>query len=204
MAGTLMTLGPLVLEHARRRWVRVVAVFFCLYPCFFVVDLWPPFHAIWSGDRESIGHLDGTYFLTKQQFPSLMLGRLRIEKPGIVVERPDKEGAFTNSAQLPLFAGQRMWLGWFGHEMLWHGFPEDIRRRHDRLMLLYSGDMPDAGTWLVAQGVDYVLWYRDEDTPALWSKVNKSLGRDFVWYDILTFPEQDGRRVGFWKRPLAP
>jgi hypothetical protein len=109
------------------------------------------------------------------------------------------EGGFTNSASLPLFAGQQMWLGWYGHELLWHGFSEDIRRRHDRLFLLYNGQMPDAGRWLLAQGIDYVLWYRDGDTPMLWEAVNRTLGQDFVWTDILTYPE-DGRRAGFWRR----
>jgi len=204
MAGALMTLGPLVLEHARRRWVRIAGVVFCLYPCFFVVDLWRPFHEIWSGPRDAIGHMDGTHFLTKDEFPRLMLGRLRIEKPGVVIERPDDQGGFVNSAVLPLFAGQRMWIGWFGHELLWHGYPEDIRRRHDRLMLLYGGAMPDAGKWLIAQEIDYVLWYRPDDTPALWEKVNRSVAPEFIWCDILTYPEQGGRRVGFWKRAPAP
>jgi hypothetical protein len=44
-AGALMTLGPVVLEQARRRWVRVAGAFFCLYPCFYVLDLWRPFVA---------------------------------------------------------------------------------------------------------------------------------------------------------------
>jgi hypothetical protein len=204
VAGTLMTLGPLVLEHARRRWVRIAGIVFCLYPCFFAYDLWRPFREIWSGPGDSIGHLDGAHFLTKEEFPRLMLGRLKVEKPGIVIERPEKEGGFVNSAVLPLFAEQRMWLGWFGHELLWHGYPEDIRRRHDRLMLLYSGGMPDAGKWLVAQGIDYVLWYRPEDTPQLWEKVNKSVAPEFIWCDILTYQDEDGRRVGLWKRAPAP
>jgi hypothetical protein len=64
--------------------------------------------------------------------------------------------------------------------------------------------MPDAGKWLVAQEIDYVLWYRPDDTPVLWEKVNRSVGPEFIWCDILTYPEQGGRRVGFWKRAPAP
>jgi len=199
MAGTLMTLAPLVLEQARRRWVRVTGFVFCLYPCFYAYDLWKP---MWYGPKDSMGKIEGTYYLTKEEFPRLMLGRLKVEKPGVVVERPEEQGGFTNSAVIPLFAGQRMWLGWWGHELLWRGNSEDVRRRHDRLTLFYSGGIPgpEAGKWLLAQGVDYVLWYRPGDTPELWEKINKAIGDDYIWCDILTYQNEDGRRVGFWKR----
>ena len=197
MAGTLMTLAPFVLEQARRRWVRIVGIVFCLYPCFYVYDLWEP---MWNGPKDSMGKIEGTNFLTKDEFPRLMLGRLKVEKPGVVIERPDEQGGFVNSAVIPLFAGQRMWLGWWGHELLWRENSEDVRRRHARLMLFYKGDVPDGGKWLIAQGIDYVLWYRPDDTPALWEKVNKSVSPEYIWCDILTYQDEDGRRVGLWKR----
>jgi hypothetical protein len=202
-AGTLMTLGPFVLEQARRRWVRVAGFLFCFYPCFYVFDLWRPFM---GGPRDSIGKMEGTTYLTKEEFPRLMLGRLKVEPPGVVIERPEKEGGFTNSAVIPLFAGQRMWLGWYGHELLWREFREDVRRRHDSLTRFYNGEMPNAGSWLVAQGIDYILWYRPGDTPELWGKVNKAVGPEYIWTDILTYesPNDDGRRVGLWKRAPAP
>lgn len=195
-AGTLMTLGPFILEQARRRWVRAAGIVLCLYPCFYVFDLWVPMH---NGLKDAVGKIEGTYYLTKDEFPRLMLGRLKVEKPGVAVERPDKEGGFVNSSVIPLFAGQRMWLGWYGHELLWRAFSEDVRRRHDQLFRLFDGEMPDAGKWLVAQGIDYVLWYREGDTPELWEKVNATIGSRYVWCDILTYPES-GRRVGLWKR----
>jgi hypothetical protein len=198
-AGALMTLGPFVLEHARRRWVRVAGIIFCLYPCFYVADLWPAFL---SGPRDSIGKMEGTTYLTKEEFPRLMLGRLKVERPGVAVERPESDGAFTNSCVIPLFAGQRMWLGWWSHEQLWREFREDIRRRYLSLVTLYDGEMPDAGKWLAAQGIDYVLWYRPGDDAPKWDKVNASVGPQYIWVDILTYqnPSNDGPRVGFWRR----
>ena len=197
-AGTLMTLGPCVLEMASRRWVRVVGFCFCLYPCFYVIDLWRPMGELLAGPKLSMGQLEGTYFLTKDEFPRLMLQRLKVEKKGVVVERPEEMGGFTNSSVIPLFAGQKMWLGWFGHELLWRGFPEDIRRRHDLLMKLYAGDIPEAGRWLQSQEIDYVLWYRPGDTPELWSKIDKSVSPQYSWCEILAY--DDGRKVGFWRR----
>ncbi len=208
MAGTLMTLAPFVLEQARRRWVRVAGFVFCLYPCFYAYDLWLPMY--W-GPKDSAGKIEGTNYLTKEEFPRLMLGRLKIEKPGVLIERPDDKGAFTDSAVIPLFAGQQMWLGWWGHELLWRENREDVRRRHDRLMLFYSGGIDgtgnaSAGKWLLSQGIDYVLWYRPGDTPELWEKINKQVAPEYVWTDILTYQNEDGRRVGLWRRApaLAP
>jgi hypothetical protein len=202
-AGALMTLGPFVLERAGRRWVRITGALFCLYPCLYVFDLWRP---LLGSPREYMGHMEGTTYLTKDEFPRLMLGRLKVERPGVVAERPENAGGFTNSAVIPLFAGQRMWLGWYGHELLWREFREDVRRRHDKLVTLFDGEMPDAGKWLVSQGIDYVLWYRPGDTPDLWEKVNRSVGPEFIWCDILTYENgsEDGRRVGLWKRVRTP
>ena len=202
MAGTLMTLAPFVLEQARRRWVRVVGFAFCLYPCFYAYDLFLPMY--W-GPKDSVGKIEGTHYLVKEEFPRLMLGRLKVEKPGVLIERPDDKGAFTDSAVIPLFAGQQMWLGWWGHELLWRENREDVRRRHDRLMLFYSGGIDgtgsnSAGKWLLSQGIDYVLWYRPGDTPELWDKINKQISPEYVWTDILTYQNEDGRRVGLWRR----
>jgi hypothetical protein len=199
MAGTLMTLGPVVLERAPRRWVRTAGVFFCLYPCFYAADLWG---ALFREPKAAAGHMDGSYYLTKDEFPRLMMGRLRVEKPGVVVERPDNRAAFTDFSALPLLAGHQMWLGWYGHEQLWRGYSHDIEVRYEQLGRFYEGKMPDSGRWLLAQGVDYVLWYRPGDTPALWKKINEGIGSSYVWTDILTYPEE-GRRVGFWKRARA-
>jgi hypothetical protein len=200
-AGALMTLGPVVLEAARFRWVRIAGVVLCLYPCFYAYDLWQPFR---NNAKDAVGKIEGTHYLTKDEFPRLLLDRLKVEKRGVAVERPDTEGGFVNSSVLPLFAGQRMWLGWFGHEGLWRGYRSDISRRHDVLLRFYGGQMPDAGSWLAAQGIDYVLWFRPGDTPELWPKVNASIGPGYAWCDILTYPEA-GHRVGFWKRlPGSP
>ncbi len=201
-AGTLMTLGPWVLERTGKLWVRLVGALFCLYPCFYLYDLSRPVRDLIHGNRDAVGHLEGTYFLTKDEFPRLMLGRLEREKPGVVAERPEPED-FTDSACLPLFAGQTMWMGWYGHELLWRAYREDIRKRHDDLMRLFQGTLPAAGKWMSAQGIDYVLWYRKGDTPDLWAKVNASLAPDYVWCDILTYQDEDGRRVGFWRKPAA-
>jgi len=209
MAGTLMTLAPFVLELSRRRWVRVLGFVFCLYPCAYAWDLGVN---MWNGPKDDRGKIEGTTYLTRDEFPRLMLGRLKVEKPGIVIERPDEQGGFVNSAVIPLFAGQRMWLGWWGHELLWRENREDVRRRHEILMRFYAADPKNppeagmtAGKWLESQDIDYVLWYRADDKPEPWKIINQEVSPEYVWVDILTYQDEDGRKVGFWKRaPDAP
>jgi len=196
-AGALMTLGPLVIEQASRRWIRVAGTLVCLYPCFYAIDLWP-----YLRDRvsESTGHLEGYYLLTRDENTKLILDRLTVEKPGVVAERPDPQGGFTDSGIIPLFAGKQLWLGWAGHELLWRSFKDEIRRRFAGITMVFNGEMPDAGKWLSAQGIDYVLWYRPDDTPELWEKVNRSIGPGYEWLDLRIYPDQDPRKVGFWRR----
>jgi uncharacterized membrane protein len=198
-AGTLMTLGPVVLEGARRRWVRVAGLVFCLYPCCYAYDLWKP---LVLGPKPSLGKLEGSAYLTRETGPRLVIDRLKVEPPGVAVERPEAQGGFTNSAAVPLFAGQAMWLGWFGHEELWRGYSPDVQRRHSTLERLYAGDLTDAGRWLKGQGIDYVLWYRAGDTTELWPKVNESIGPEYLWCELLGNADIGpyGQKVGFWKR----
>jgi hypothetical protein len=200
LAGTLMTMGPLVIEQGRRRWVRWAGVVVCLYPCFYAFDLWPYLRHRAS---DSTGHLEGSYLLTRDDNSQIILDRLTVEKPGVVVERPDPQGGFTDSGIIPLFAGKQLWLGWAGHELLWRSFKDEIRRRFTGLQMLFNGEMPDAGKWLSAQGIDYVLWYRPADTPELWGKVNRSIGSGYEWLDLRIYPEQDAQKVGFWRRVRA-
>jgi hypothetical protein len=201
-AGALMTLGPHVLEQTRRRWVRVAGTVVCLYPCLYAYDLWA---VLKDRANDSTGHLEGSYLLTQDENSRFILDRLSVDRPGVVVERPDRQGGFTDSAIIPLFAGKQLWLGWSGHELLWRSFKDEIRRRFTALTLLFNGDMPDAGKWLSSQGIDYVLWYRPDDTPELWEKVNRSIGPGYEWLDVRVFQEkdQDVRRVGYWRRVAA-
>lgn len=195
-AATLLTLGPIVLERASRRWLRIVGIIVCLYPCSFIFDLglnW------WRGPKEAVGRIEGHYFLTKELFPRLVLSRLEVEPRGLVIERPQKDG-FTNSACLPLFAGHRMWLGWLGHEQLWRGYRDDLPQRQQRLFEFFDGRMGEPGRWLVAQKIDYVLWYQPEDTDELWKKINAAIADRYAWVELFRHDWEGGPRAGFWRR----
>ena len=193
-AAMLLAAAPIVLEQAQRRWVRILGIFFCAYPCVFAFDL---AKAWFRMEKPGLEHIEGTRFLTKSDPSKFMLARLKVETPGVVAERPNKD-SYTNSACLPLFAGHRLWLGWVGHELLWHGYAADVAQRQDRLMQFFRGEMPDSANWLRAQGIDYVLWYQDADTNEIWAKLAEDLKGSFVWQEVFTAP--DGRKSGLWRR----
>ncbi|MBL9194251.1 MAG: hypothetical protein JNJ82_17995 [Opitutaceae bacterium] len=198
-AGALLTLGPIVLERTSRRWVRITGLILCLYPCSFVYDL----ALNWRhGNKEAAGKIEGHHFLTKDMFPRVLLGRLKLEPAGVVIERPQKD-AFTNSACLPLFAGHRMWLGWLGHEQLWRGYREDLPQRQQRLFEFFNGEMPDPLPWLQGQGIDYVLWYQEGDTTELWRKLHAKLSPGYLWVELFTHEFENGTKLGYWKAPAA-
>lgn len=195
-AGILVTLGPIVIDRSERRWVRYFGLFLCLYPCSFAWDLavnWK------NGSKEAMGKMEGHAFLTKEMFPRLMLDRLKQEKRGVVIERPNKD-AFTNSACLPLFAGHSLWLGWLNHEQLWRGYREDLPQRQAALFKFFNGEMAKPREWLLANGIDYVLWYQEQDTLALWQKINMEMGPDYLWVEIFAHDFENGPKAGFWKR----
>lgn len=193
-AAMLLAAGPIILEQTQRRWVRLCGVFFCAYPCVYAFDL--ARHWI-RAEKPGLQHLEGTRFITKNDPAKFMLARLKLEPTGVVIERPNKD-SFTNSACLPLFAGHRMWLGWVGHELLWHGYASDIGQRQERLMQFFAGEMPEPATWLASQNIDYVLWYQDADTNEVWAKLDEALRAKFIWQEIFTAP--DGRKTGLWRR----
>jgi hypothetical protein len=194
VAAMLLVAGPLLIEEAKRRWVRVAALVVCAIPCVYAYDL----GSYWTHtDRSAVGRLDGTHFLLKNERSKYMLLRLRNEPFGVVIERPNKD-SFTSSACLPVFAGHRMWLGWMGHELLWRGYNDDIRQRQDRLFQFYKAEMVDPLNWLKAEQIDYVLWYQDEDSNETWTKIDQQIRPGYAWLEL--FSAVDGRKTGLWRR----
>ena len=91
-----------------------------------------------------------------------------------------------------------MWLGWMGHELLWRGYSDDVRQRQDRLFQFFKGEMTEPLNFLKAEQIDYVLWYQEEDTNELWTKIDQQIRPGYAWMEI--FSGVDGRKTGMWRR----
>ena len=193
-AGTLLTLGPRLLESTSWLWLRVLAFVFVAYPLSYIWDL----SGAWIDNehKENFGRLDGAAYLTyPPDRDHLLFDYLQAIPRGVTVEHPELD--FTNTSAMTLLSGQAADLGWMDHEKLWRGFPLEVQSRYDRLQEFYQGNMDNAGAWMRVQGVDYILWFKTLDADPLWDKVNASLHNDYAWHE---FYYDRGHRVGLWER----
>ncbi|CAM2842515.1 DUF2298 domain-containing protein [Rariglobus hedericola] len=189
----LLVLGPLLIDGAKQRWVRVLAIILCAYPSLYAWELgryWlltPKFYA---------GRMEGDGYLRRDEPAKQLLERLKLEPYGAVIERTNRD-SFTDSSYLPLFAGKPMWLGWSGHEALWRGYPSFVWQRLDRLERFFKGEITGNDADWKSERISYVLWYQPADTEELWLKLNEAIQKDYEWCVIYITP--DGKRVGFWR-----
>jgi uncharacterized membrane protein len=174
------------------------------YPLCYVWDL----GAKWINDahdvhKEDVGRLDGAAFLARvnnrdaDDRDHLLLDYLQAVPKGVTVEHPELD--FTNTSAMTLLSGQRAFLGWMDHEKLWRDHPYEIQYRYERLQELYQGNMTAAGAWMQAQGVDYILWFKNLDKDELWEKVDSSLHPEYAWHE---FYNDRGHRLGLWQRKI--
>jgi hypothetical protein len=197
--GTIVLLvaAPIVMERASRKWLRWIGWLVCLYPATYAIDLGK--HLI-RAPKSEFGQLHGAQYLYKDEGTKYLIGRLKVEPRGLVAERPNKD-SYTNSSVVPLFAGHHLWLGWVGHEQLWHGYDGFVQQRQDRLMSFFGGDVTDALQWLLSERIDYVLWYQEADTNELRDKIHEAIQSDYTWCEVYVTP--GGKHVGFWRRNPA-
>jgi hypothetical protein len=189
----LMVLGPLLIDGAKKRWVRIGAIILCAYPGLYAWELgryW------WQAPKFYAGRMDGDGYLRKDEPAKQLLERLKLEPYGVVVERTNRD-SFTDSSYLPLFASKPMWMGWSGHEALWRGYPTYIWQRLDRLERFFKGEIVGNDADWRSEKISYILWYQPADTEDLWLKLNEAVRVDYEWCGLYVTP--DGKRVGFWR-----
>lgn len=189
----LLLVAPRLLRTSAGRTAQGLAVVACVLPCLYAGDVWRQWRD--SGSASS-GHLEGHAFLTARPEYRIFLQRLRIEPRGVVVQDPRAAGE-PSLVSLPLHAGHAMWLGWDGYSSLWRGFPEDVPQRRRRLEAAFDGQDPGAGAWMAAEGIDYVLFFRKQETRERWVVIDQALRGRYLWCEVY----RDGDRpVGFWRR----
>ena len=199
-AGALMTLGPIVLEGARPRWVRWAGVVFCLYPCFYAYDLWQPFR---NNPKDAVGKLEGASYLTREEFPRLILGRLKIEKTGVAIERPTPRAVSSARRSFPFRRPEdvaRLVRARAALARVPRGHPPPPHPVHafydGRIRTPATGSSPRGST--TSSGTGRAT--RRSSGPRSTRRSARS-----TWVDILTYQDEDGRRVGFWRRiPAGP
>lgn len=159
----------------RRAWVglaTVVGLLAAVFPTLAAAS-WNHAYSAWRG-------LDGLAFLASQS-PSEMraLVWLQTRPPGSLLEMSGP--SWSDANRLAVLSGRGTWLGWVGHERLWHeGAPRAAEVDHRFALLsaaLEKGDASALQETLVASGARFVVvTTMDADVK---SRLTQALGAEF-------------------------
>ena len=193
-AGVL-SLGALNLG-SRSRLCRYGSIVALLLPCAQALD-----YAWYFVDtpKNSMGHLDGTYWLTKDDTIRDMVTELKALPDGICL---DSGLTFdnTDATVIPIFGEKECYMGWPVQEGTWRQFRMEIRLRVKEVNDFYAGRMDDPMGWLLKNNVRYVMWLQRDNDHAnerfvpLWNKIRSR----YVWHHYAG--TDTDWAVGFWER----
>jgi uncharacterized membrane protein len=189
-AGVVCSLAPLVLQYARRFWLKAIVCFAIGYPCFFAWDL---AYYWWTCPKINNGIITGDAYVIDDPAANSLYAQLKVLPLGLTIERPEGV-AFTNTSGISLMAEKPAWLGWLGHEQLWRGYAPEIQERFDKITEFYAGNPTDV-EWLWANHIKYILWYKSLDEEKVRQKLNALLAGHYTWVETLRAGD---RSTGYW------
>ncbi|MEQ1637624.1 MAG: DUF2298 domain-containing protein [Methylococcales bacterium] len=196
-SGGLVTLATLLLA-SRVRWITTVVVL-ALFPInWYLVDVVKYY---WITDKSSAGKLAADSVYTYDPVVRDMFSFLKKAPNGIVLEN-NYGGSFTDSGIYSAFAVKPTLLGWPMHLLTWHNSIDQAWVLKEQIVQFYTGKLPDAANWLLANKVDYIVWNtRDAQAPDSWEPVNNNIKQTYAWHEFQSDPS---RHIGLWLRRKAP
>lgn len=198
-AGCVLTLGALNLG-SRSRLCRYGSVLVILLPCIQVYDYGRQFV---ETPKPTLGRLDGTYWITRDDTLRDIVSDLRELPDGICIDSGNGF-ANTDATVLPLYGNKKSLVGWPVQEGIWREYRSEIRDRVQQVATFYDGKMNDPLEWLLRNDIRYVLWLQKDNDHLnvrfipLWNKIRSRYtwrhysGTDTDW------------AVGFWERTDLP
>lgn len=191
-SGAVLAVGAFNLRSASRlcRWGTAVVL---LVTCSYGADLaavlaWVP--------KVHVGQLDGAGWVRDDTANRAILEFLQTQPPCLVLQRL-ADRSYTAAPALAMFAGQTAFLGWPNHEDNWRGNRLDIDRRMDQVAAFYRGELPDSARWLEQNGIQYVLWLREENQlpKQTFERIDGNIRDRYSWHDYYVAGDY---RVGLW------
>jgi hypothetical protein len=181
---------------ARSRFCRYASLVVLLLPCAQAYD----FGRFFLGTpKDSLGQLDGTYWLTRDTTIRDMVSSLKARPDGVSL---DSQLTFdnTDASVINIFADKQCYMGWPVQEGIWRAFRGEIRYRVQEIDDFYGGKMADPLDWLLKNNIRYVMWlqrdndHNNERFVPLWNKIRSH----YAWRH---YAGNDGNwSVGFWER----
>jgi uncharacterized membrane protein len=198
-AAGVLSLGALNL-CSRSRFCRYASLVVVLLPCIQIYDYGRQFV---ETPKESLGMLDGTYWITRDIALRDMVSALQERPDGICLDS-GVTFANTDATTLAIYANKQAFMGWPVQEGIWREFRTEVRDRVAQVDDFYKGRLEDPLKWLSENNVRYVLWLqKDNDNQnarfvPLWDKIRSR----YAWRH---FAGNDGDwAVGFWERIDPP
>jgi uncharacterized membrane protein len=198
-AAGVLSLGALNLG-SRSRFCRYASLVVILLPCVQIYDYGREFV---DTPKESLGMLDGTYWITRDIALRDLVSALKERPDGICLDS-GVTFANTDATVLAIYANKQAFMGWPVQEGIWREFRTEVRDRVAQVDDFYKGKVPDPLAWLTENNVRYVLWLqKDNDNQnalflQLWDKIRSR----YAWRH---YAGNDGDwAVGFWERVDPP
>lgn len=185
------------LTLARYRWV--VAIVMLGYLSYLPFSL-----SALANSSHQTGAIAGHQWFTQDPSNRDLLNYLKQLPRGITLEAPTA-GAYTSTTRYALFAELPSYIGWYGHQGGWRGYPNFLNLRAQRATRFYDGQMSplEARQFIDGEQIDYVLWTPEDvqRRDQQWLVVDAYLSDKFAWvpfYDA----QFDGKlhKVGIWQR----
>jgi hypothetical protein len=147
--------------------------------------------------KSAAGLLAADSVYTQDPVVKDLFAYLKQAPDGIVLEN-NYGGSFTDSGVYAAFAVKPSLLGWPMHLLTWHSSIGQVWVLKDQIVQFYTGNLPDALAWLLANEVRYIVWNsRDADASTGWGAIKASIAEQYVWREFQTDPN---RHVGLWIR----
>jgi len=191
-SGTVLTIGAFNLRSPSRicRWGTAASLLLILsYGRELAANLIFP-------AKSHLGQLDGAAWLRDDPANRAVMDFLATQPPSVVLQRLT-DRAYVPEPALAMLAGQTPFMGWPNHEDIWRGYRPDIERRSEQIKAFYGGDLPDSARWLEENGIQYVLWLKDDyQMPkGTYERIDQQIRGRYFWHESYSLGDF---RVGFW------
>jgi hypothetical protein len=197
--GGALTLGAANMGSASR-FCRYGSALLLLGPCAQAYN----YARFYAGTfKPSLGHLEGTYWITQDvNYRNLFLS-LRAKPDGICIDS-GLEGSNSDATVMGVFADKQSLVGWPYQEGIWRDLQTDIGERVSQVNDFYEGKMDDPLGWLLENKVRYVLWLQKDNNnhgKQFLPLYNKLKSR-YVWRHF--YGDDIGWALGYWELNDAP
>jgi uncharacterized membrane protein len=194
-AGAVLTLGAVNLGSVNRI-CRYGSALMLLGPC---AEAYNFGRFYWGTGKPSLGHVEGTFWMTHDPNYRKLVASLKAEPDGICID------SNTNGPNLTaVFAGKESLVGWPFRESLWRDFQTEIGVRGGQIDAFYGGKADDRLAWLLKNDVRYIVWMQKDNIGknSQLMPIMTAIGSRYTWHQFYgaISDRTSPLLLGYWER----